>query len=131
MGSFESGIESLIPIVAILSSVALPIGLGMYMGLRNISTKHKERMALINQGIIPPEQTKPTPNKYRSLRNGFLCIGIALGLIVGMIFSQLAFPDIQWRFFILSGSVLLFLGLAYVAFYMMVKDKKEFDDDAE
>ncbi len=120
-----------VPIIAILSSVALPIGLGMYLGLRSISTKHKERMELIKQGIIPPEQTKPTPNKYRSLRNGILCIGIALGLIIALIISYVMHLDEDQAFWVVASGILLFLGLGYVVFYLMVKNKKEFEDDAE
>lgn len=120
-----------VPIIAILSSVALPIGLGMYLGLRSISTKHKERMELIKQGIIPPEQTKPTPNKYRSLRNGILCIGIALGLIIALIISYVMHLDEDHAFWVVASGILLFLGLGYVVFYLMVKNKKEFEDDAE
>ncbi|MFC4674869.1 DUF6249 domain-containing protein [Dysgonomonas termitidis] len=123
--------HNIIPIVAILSSVALPIGFGMFLGLKSIASKHKERMELIKQGIIPPDQRKPTPNKYRSLRNGILCIGIALGLIIALIISKTMNLSEDQAFWVVGSGVLLFLGLAYVTFYMLVKDKKEFDDDAE
>lgn len=124
--------DVLVPIIAILSAVALPVGLGMYVAIRSINAKHKERMGLISQGIIPPDRAKPTPNKYRSLRNGFLCIGIAIGLISGVILTRTVWPGMQSRFFIIAGCVLLFLGLAYVAFYMVIKDKyKEDEFDAE
>lgn len=124
-------LHDLIPIIAILSTVALPIGLGMYMGLRSISAKHKERMELIKQGIVPPEQTKPTPNKYRSLRNGMLCIGIAVGLIIALLISYFMKLDEDEAFWVVASGILLFLGLGYVAFYLIVKDKQDFDEDAE
>lgn len=123
--------HNIIPIVAILSSVALPIGFGMFLGLKSIASKHKERMELIKQGIIPPDQTKPTPNKYRSLRNGILCVGIALGLIIALIISRVMELGENEAFWVVASGILLFLGLAYVTFYILVKDKKEFDDDAE
>ncbi|MDR1502225.1 MAG: hypothetical protein LBT43_07210 [Prevotella sp.] len=123
--------HNIIPIVAILSSVALPIGFGMFLGLKSIASKHRERMELIKQGIIPPDQTKPTPNKYRSLRNGILCVGIALGLIIALIISRVMELGEDEAFWVVASGILLFLGLAYVTFYILVKDKKEFDDDAE
>ncbi|SBW01554.1 DUF6249 domain-containing protein [uncultured Dysgonomonas sp.] len=123
--------HNIIPIVAILSSVALPIGFGMFLGLKSIASKHKERMELIKQGIIPPDQTKPTPNKYRSLRNGILCVGIALGLIIALIISRVMELGEDEAFWVVASGILLFLGIAYVTFYALVKDKKEFDDDAE
>ena len=124
-------IEELTGIIAILSAVALPIGLGMYIAIKSIISRHKERMELIRQGIVPQDQAKPTPNRYRSLRNGFLCIGIALGIIIGFIATDLLHIGENNDFMIIGASVLLFLGLAYVLFYTMTKDKKGFDDDIE
>lgn len=113
--------EGLIPIIAILSAVALPIGFGMYLGLVSMRTKSKENMELIKQGIVPPPQSKPTPNRYRSLRNGFLCIGIALGLIIGNIAET--YLSALEDGYTMAACVLLFLGLAYVLFYFVTKDK--------
>lgn len=113
----------LVPILGILSSVALPIGFGMYLGLSSIRAKHKENIELIKQGIVPPARTSPTPNKYRSLRNGFLCLGIGLGLILGFIISQQMILSDEYRFLIMASSTLTFLGLAYVLFFLVTKDK--------
>lgn len=121
----------LIPIIGILSTIALPIGLGMYIVIRSINSKHKERMELIRQGIVPPEETKPTPNKYRSLRNGILLVGIALGLIISLIVSYQMDFDEDSAFFVVAPTVLLFLGLGYLLFYLLVRNKKEFQDDSE
>ncbi len=112
--------KGLIPIIAILSTIALPIGFGMYLALVAIRTRNKENMELIKQGIVPPPQIKPTPNRYRSLRNGFLCIGIALGLIIGNVAET--FLALQEGYTI-AAAVLLFLGLAYVLFYFVTKNK--------
>lgn len=112
--------EGLIPIIAILSTIALPIGFGMYIGLINTRTRHKENLELIKQGIVPQPKSKPTPNRYRSLRNGFLCIGIALGLITGNLLEP--YFSIDEDYAVLS-CVLLFLGLAYVLFYFVTKNK--------
>ncbi|SHE36673.1 DUF6249 domain-containing protein [Dysgonomonas macrotermitis] len=116
-------IDELVPIIAILSTVALPIGFGMFLGLSSMRSKHRENMELIKQGIVPPSQGKPTPNKYRSLRNGFLCAGIAIGLILGVILQNVTNMSEESGFFILAACVLLFLGLAYVLFYLVIKDK--------
>lgn len=112
-----------IPIIAILSSVALPIGFGMYLGLMNIRSKHKENVELIKQGIVPPPKSGSTPNKYRSLRNGFLCLGIGLGLIIGFASVELLNMGYENRFFVIAASILIFLGLSYVLFFMVTKDK--------
>jgi len=113
----------LIPLVAILSSVALPIGFGMYLSLMNIRSRHKENLELIKQGIVPPPKKGSTPNRYRSLRNGFLCLGIGLGLIVGLISTDLLKLFDEYQFFVIGACVLIFLGLAYVLFFTYTKDK--------
>jgi len=115
--------EFWVPIIAILSSVALPIGFGMYLGLTSSKAKHKENMELIKQGIVPPPKASSTPNKYRSLRNGFLCTGIAIGVIIGVITTRVVFTHIEDRFFLMAASILLFLGLAYILFYWVTRDK--------
>lgn len=123
-------IDNLTGIIAILSAVALPIGLGMYMGLRSIASRHKERMEMIKQGIIPND-AKPTPNRYRSLRNGFLCMGIALGIIVGFIVKYSFQIGKESEFLIVGACILLFLGIAYTLFFVITRNKKGFDDDIE
>lgn len=120
MGTIE---DVLIPILGILSTIALPIGFGMYLGLTNIRTRHKENIELIKQGIIPPPKNQSTPNRYRSLRNGFLCLGIGIGLMLGFILKRQLGVGEEETFFVIASSVLLFLGLAYVLFYMVVKNK--------
>lgn len=124
-------LDELTGIIAILCAIGLPVGFGMYLALVAIRSKHKEKMELIKQGIVPAGQSKPTPNKYRTLRNGFLCIGIALGVIIGLLVSEYTTMGENNEYFVIGGSVLLFLGIAYVAFYLIVKDKKDIDSDIE
>lgn len=131
MESIENILDSLIPIIAILSAVALPIALGVFLGIKVLAARHKERMELIKQGIMPAEQSKPTPNKYRSLRNGILCIGIALGLITSLIICQAMELSEDVGFLVVASGILLFLGIAYVVFYMLVNKDKEIDDSIE
>lgn len=125
--------EALVSIIAILSSVTLPIGLGMYIAIRSRNIKHKERMELIRQGIIPPDESKSKtiPNKFRSLRNGILLVGIAIGLIISLSISYYNGFEEDEAFFVVAPAVLLFLGLGYLLFYLLVRNKKEFKDDSE
>lgn len=123
--------DGLVPIIAILSTIALPIGFGMYLTLSSNRAKHKENMELIKQGIVPLPKAKPkvTPNRYRSLRNGVLCIGIGLGLVIGLVASELLgiggeSPAIM---VIVGAPVLICLGLAYVLFFAITKDQN-FDE---
>lgn len=122
---------SLVPILGILCTIALPIGLGVYIVIRTIDSRHKERMGLIQQGIIPPQESKPTPNKYRSLRSGILLVGIATGLILSLSINYWLDLDSDKEFLVIMTSVLLFLGLSYLLFYFLVRNKEEFQEDSE
>ena len=70
-------------IIAILSAVALPIATGLVIGLTSVKNQHRERMGLINQGIIPPDtpERKASPNRMVSLRNGIVLMSIGVGLV--------------------------------------------------
>lgn len=120
--------RDLVPIVGILCAIGLPVVLGGMILLKLLSSDKKVRMELARQGIIPPPEGKTAPNKYRSLRNGFLCVGIAIGLVLGVIVSPYIARTLDYQYLVISSSVLLFLGFAYILFYLIVKDKKEFDD---
>ena len=74
-----------IPIIAIICAVGLPVLAVAFVLVKLITSNNKERLELARHGIIPPASAKPAPNKYRSLRNGILCIGIAAGIIIGLL----------------------------------------------
>jgi amino acid transporter len=115
--------EFLIVVFAIFCIFVVPVG-GLYMFIRLIVSKNKERTELARHGIVlPPEAMKPSPNKYVSLRNGVLCVGIAIGLVAGIIFNMYGEYDDHVEFLILCSSTILFLGLSYIVFYLIVKDK--------
>jgi tellurite resistance protein TehA-like permease len=96
---------------------------GLFMFMKLIAAKKKERLELARHGVVPPPEAKPSPNKYVSLRNGVLCIGIATGLIAGIIFILYGGYDYYVEFLILCSSTILCLGLSYIVFYLIVKDK--------
>ncbi|HCC52055.1 MAG TPA: hypothetical protein DEQ30_08365 [Porphyromonadaceae bacterium] len=87
-------------------------------------------MELARHGIVPPVQAKPSPNKYRSLRNGILCIGIAVGLVAGIILTSCKGYEYYVEFLIICSSTILCLGLSYIVFYLIVKDKN-MENEAE
>jgi hypothetical protein len=113
----------MIPILAIICIFGLPVGLGAYVLIKLISSNNKERLELARHGIIMPERVKPSPNKYRSLRNGILCIGIAIGIIAGLFLATTNLYDYHIEFMIVCSSTILCLGISYIIFYLLVKDK--------
>lgn len=119
----EDLLKASIPILGIISAVALPISATAYIIVLLLRFRYKERMELIKQGIVPNSQPKPIPNKYISLRNGFLCIGLAIGFIVGIVMSNVLNLKTYTNMLMILASVLLFLGIGYVLFFLITKDK--------
>lgn len=136
----------LIPIIAILSTVALPLIVGSILIFNKINSTHKERMGLIQQGIIPPDAPKrkpkqqTTPNRYVSLRNGIILISLGIGFIAGFLGIKYLVIGEDNPFFFFAASIVLFLGIGFLVFFMITRNVKEYnsfdrnidiDDDAE
>lgn len=119
--------DLLIPIVAIICSIGMPVLLLMILVIRTTRTKHEERMAMIEKGMILEEPEKKA-NKYGALRNGLLMIGLALGALVG-VYLEGTMP-FGWNGFsvviytILGGGV-AFLAYFFIALKMMEKEKDQ------
>lgn len=112
--------EHVVAIIAILTSVGLPIGLGIYLALRVKNQQHVERMELIKQGIIPPtEQT--TKNPMNRLRNGLILIGVGLGLVVSFFIKMTWNLDEDSQSLVTGASILLFMGVAFLIYFFVSK----------
>lgn len=113
--------ELLIPLLAIFCTIGLPIIVGLLLGQRWMKNRNDERMALINQGIIPPDtpRRKATPNKFVALRNGILFIAIGIGVIVGFLCSEYLVIGIGNKFWITGASVVFFMGVGYLIYFLV------------
>lgn len=112
-------------IIAIISIFALPVITAMVLIFKKLSSTHKERMGLIQQGIIPPNEPKrkSTPNRYRSLRNGIILVWLGLGVIVGFVTAN-NLGTYENKFFIVIAIIVLFLGLGYLSFFLITRNIK-------
>ena len=116
-------------ILAIICIFALPVLSAAFVLVKLITSNNKERLELARQGIIPPVRSKPSPNKYRSLRNGVLCLGIAIGLVAGIIYTSNRAYEYYVEFLVICSSTIFSLGLSYILFYFIVKDKNLENED--
>lgn len=117
--------DELVPVIAILTTIGLPIATGLVLGVISMRSKHRERMGLINQGIIPPDtpERKASPNRMVSLRNGIVLMSIGVGLVVGYLFGHFVLEnDEVFMFWVLAASVLLFLGLGYLVYFYVTRN---------
>lgn len=117
--------ELWVPIVAIICTIGLPIATGLILGFKKINSEHKERMGLINQGIIPPDspknKKKTTPNRFVSLRNGIILVSLGVGIIVGFLLLNLSDEFKTSSFFSLIASIVFFLGLGYLTYFFVTR----------
>ena len=116
--------KELAGIIAIISIFALPMITAMVLILKKLNSTHKERMGMIQQGIIPPNEPKrkSTPNRYRSLRNGITLIGLGIGFIVGILGTNYLIIGEENPFLFVIASTVLFLGIGYTVFFLITKD---------
>ncbi|WP_146194125.1 DUF6249 domain-containing protein [Brumimicrobium oceani] len=120
---------SVIAIVAILSAIALPIGLGVYFALRTANYKHNERMEMIKQGLIPPSDDKEIPNRLKTLKNATLLIGLGLGVGIGIVIVKSFNLNEDEGFWAIAPTVLLFLGISHLIYFFMSKKYNETEED--
>jgi len=115
--------EELIPIIAILCTIGLPITAGLVIGLNAVRNDHKERMGLISQGIIPPNRSKQksNPNRLVSLRNGIVLVALGIGIIVGFLCSEYLVIGQGNEFWVTGASVVFFLGIGYLAYFLVTQ----------
>ena len=113
----------LIPIIAILCTIGLPITAGLVIGLTSVKNSHKERIGLINQGIIPPNRTKVkrNPNRLVSLRNWIVLIALGIGIIVGFLCSEYLVIGQENEFWVTGASVVFFLGVGYLVYFLVTQ----------
>ncbi len=117
--------DVLVPIVAIVGVFGFPLFLlWVILELRKVNLRNKENMSLIAQGIIPEKDVKQrrTPNRFVSLRNGIVLIGIAAGILVGFFISEGMALEEEKAFWIYSSSILLFLGIGYLIYFFVTRN---------
>lgn len=132
----EQFMDGLLPILTIISIFAVPPIAIAFVLLKFNASKRTERMALINQGIIPQDaERKRTPNRLRTLRTALGAIGAGIGVVIGIILNNYAFTGLSdmEMFAVLLGSIFLFFGIGYVIYFIISKDRIDAEglDDLE
>jgi hypothetical protein len=85
----------------------------------HLTTRHRERMSLIEKGADPSlfQRAKQIPSY--TLRFGLLCVGISLGVILGNILKE-ALPNFEEGAAIVS-MIFLFGGISLIVSYFLEK----------
>lgn len=112
--------EEIISLLGVIVPFATAFGI-VYIVL---STRHRERMSMIDKGM-DPLLAKPVPDGRRAMRNGLFMVGIGLGLLAGWVIQHsLLGPesDNPLPFFI---GVAICGGAALMAYYHFYGRKQE------
>lgn len=125
---------SLIPILGIICGVGLPVLSAFIVSYMLIKSKHEEKMAMIEKGIVLEEVSRRgrCPNRYSALRNGILMIGLSLGVIVGMIIDARFSYQGDWKVMLIPVIMVLFGGLAFIAYFFLSRslmEKERLEDE--
>ncbi|MGD0337639.1 MAG: DUF6249 domain-containing protein [Bacteroidota bacterium] len=113
------GFELLIPITFFIL-----IGLMFYFG---ITSKHRERMAMLEKGFSPEQIQSIARRAFRvqsplaSLKWGIIIVAIGLAIIVGNFLRTVYNVDES----IIAGVIFLFAGLALVIYYFIASKKEQ------
>jgi hypothetical protein len=129
----------------------MPMITALILGCKWISTRHTERMSLVNQGLIPPSASsvkKANPNRLRALRSGIIMIFLAIGIVAGFLLPNLS--ELSARnggieiggylvevatggFFTVTASIVFFLGLGYLTYFFISRklEKEEEENEIE
>ncbi|WP_113636219.1 DUF6249 domain-containing protein [Nubsella zeaxanthinifaciens] len=100
---------------ALLISISLVVfGITYYF----FTTRHKERMAIIETGQSPDLFKKQGQWLYFILTSGMVSIGIAIGILVGSLIQTLVNLNGFW---VISSSILFFLGISLILCYFILK----------
>lgn len=89
-------------------------------------TRHKERMAIIEKGLIKEELKylysgfTMKSNPYTALKYGMLAAFIGVGILLSAIANRLVW---EYQEMMTTGIVFLFGGLGLIAYYAIVRKK--------
>ena len=115
--------ELVVPLFGIFFTIGLPLFLVFWI----VYTKHRERMRLIEKGMTPEEakQYFKSPNKiiyrnqFSSLKWGIIIFSLGAGIFIAHILED----KFDMGDGITGGTILIFLGAGFLAYYMIVKSQ--------
>ena len=121
--------ELWIPILGVICAVGMPVLLGIIASYMTIKSKHEEKMAMIEKGIVLEEAMRP---ERRPNRNGIFMIGLSLGVIVGMMVDSAFTYDSDWFFLLVPAITIMFGGVAFIIYFFLSRslmEKERLEDE--
>lgn len=85
-----------------------------------LTTRHKERLALLEKGLPPTAFDRPGAYLPLVLLLGLLCMGLAIGIAAGAFLRALPLANSQEYAY--PVAIFFFLGLSLVVGYQVLKN---------
>jgi hypothetical protein len=120
----------LIPLLAIICTIGLPILLVSLIVYKSVQPKHQEKLAMIEKGIVLQDPEKPV-NRYTALRNGLLLVGLAVGAMLGLFISETWLRDSYAGDFMIAIMTILFGGIAFLSYFLIIRSMQKKDNTPE
>lgn len=114
-------------LLAIIGAVILPMIVIGVIEILYVVGRHKERMSMIEHGVTLEQPKKRPVSLSRSLCNGLVLIGLALGLIAGL-YAKPYIEDGEW---LIPGFIMLGGGLGFVVYYLIAFKLRKKDGSEE
>lgn len=126
--------ELWIPILGVICAVGMPVLLAIIASYMTIKSKHEEKMAMIDKGIILEEAARPErkPSRYNTLRNGIFMVGLSIGVIVGLFANLSINSDNEWFYLLVPAITILFGGLSFILYFFLSRhlmEKERVEDE--
>lgn len=122
--------ELLIPILAIVCTVGLPVTAIIVLIVRLTSSTNKERMEMIKRGMMPPEKVNHAPSRLRTLRAGMGAVGGGVGAILSVIIlNSIVIENEAYQLLIALGTIFVCFGIAFTIYYIISQKEIEAEEN--
>lgn len=133
----ETGIEVLIPIIAIIMVFSIPI-VAIIMDYRKRALQAEERRAMIEKGMVPPDvvddeaygqkSRSPEVLRNRSLRTGIILVSLGIGLglayvLLTYVVESVFLPARVVGMMAAGAAIIGFLGVGNLVYYKLSAPK--------
>ena len=122
--------DILIPILAIICAIGLPVTAVIVLIVRLTSSTNKERMEMIKRGMIPPEKVNHAPSRLRTLRAGMGAIGGGVGALLSVVLLELVSTEKEgYQLLITLGTIFVCFGIAFTIYYVISRKEIEAEEN--
>ncbi len=115
--SFMDSVTGIVVVAMIFAVPILAVIATLVIVLAAVNRSHKERMKMIEQGMMPAPPKKRTGNYYGLLITGAVLLGFGLAMVV----LSLVSTEGEWE----PGLIFGFIGLALLGCFVFIRANRK------